>query len=515
MVADLARSLDRDERYRRLLEGLRRIVPFDAAALLQRDREVLTPVAVYGLSEDTMGRRFLAPEHPRLQAILDSRQPVRFPADSDLPDPYDGLVEGVGNQFHVHDCMGCNLYIDDQPWGLLTLDSMTTDAFDDIAHSDIETFVALTAATVKAANLITALEERVQRVHEVNRTLVGERTTSMIGESEVMRQLKEELEMLSASDLSVLIQGETGVGKELVASNLHAGSPRSDRPLVHVNCAALPESIAESELFGHVKGSFSGAHEGRRGKFELADRGTLFLDEVGELPVSIQAKLLRVLQSGEIQRVGSDRHIEVDVRIVAATNRDLRREVAEGRFRRDLYHRLSVYPIKVPPLRERRSDILRLAGYFAEQNRARLGCRSLRIGASAQRSMLQYDWPGNVRELEHVISRAALKAVARSPDRNRVITIDRESLSMDLEGAEPAAHQSAAPAAAATHAGAVGPAELPDTSGMPLRDAVERFQRHVIGQALRESDGNWSATARALGVDRSNLHRLATRLGLK
>ena len=180
---------------------------------------------------------------------------------------------------------------------------------------------------------------------------------------------------------------------------------------MHVNCAALPEALAESELFGHVRGAFSGAIAERAGRFEAAEGGTLFLDEVGELPLSIQAKLLRALQNGEIQRLGADRPRKVNVRIIAATNRNLKERVQEGSFRADLYHRLSVYPVPIPPLRERGNDVLLLAGFFLELNRARLGLRSLRLSVAAEDALHRYAWPGNVRELEHVVSRAALKAV--------------------------------------------------------------------------------------------------------
>lgn len=186
----------------------------------------------------------------------------------------------------------------------------------------------------------------------------------------------------------MLISGETGTGKELVAKAVHQGSPRAANPLVYLNCAALPESVAESELFGHVKGAFTGAISNRSGKFEMADNGTLFLDEIGELSLALQAKPLRVLQYGDIQRVGDDRSLRVDVRVLAATNRDLRQEVVEGRFRADLYHRLSVFPLSVPPLRERESDVVLLAGYFCEQCRLRMGLARV-ILAEAARNRLQ------------------------------------------------------------------------------------------------------------------------------
>ena len=186
-----------------------------------------------------------------------------------------------------------------------------------------------------------------------------------------MQQLKKEIEIVATSELNVLVGGETGTGKELVVKSIHEKSLRADHPLIYLNCAALPESVAESELFGHVKGAFTGAITHRRGKFEMADNGTLFLDEIGELSPSLQAKLLRVLQYGDIQRVGDDSSLRVNVRVLAATNRDLREEVLAGRFRADLFHRLSVFPLFVPPLKERGEDIMLLAGYFCEQYRLR------------------------------------------------------------------------------------------------------------------------------------------------
>lgn len=213
----------------------------------------------------------------------------------------------------------------------------------------------------------------------------------------------------------MLISGETGTGKELVAKAVHQGSPRAANPLVYLNCAALPESVAESELFGHVKGAFTGAISNRSGKFEMADNGTLFLDEIGELSLALQAKLLRVLQYGDIQRVGDDRSLRVDVRVLAATNRDLRQEVVEGRFRADLYHRLSVFPLSVPPLRERESDVVLLAGYFCEQCRLRMGLARVILAEAARNRLQQWSWPGNVRELEHAIHRAVVLARATRP----------------------------------------------------------------------------------------------------
>lgn len=312
--------------------------------------------------------------------------------------------------------------------------------------------------------------------------------------------------MVADSELPVLLLGETGVGKELFAHRLHRLSRRCNKPLIHVNCAALPESLAESELFGHAKGAFSGAVSERPGRFEAAEGGTLFLDEVGELPLAVQAKLLRTLQNGEIQRLGTDLPRHVNVRVIAATNRHLRDLVRDGSFRADLYHRLSVYPILIPPLRERGNDVLLLAGRFLELNRARLGLRSLRLSNDAQDALRHYGWPGNVRKLEHVISRAALKTVSRGVHRKDIITLEAELL--DLDRREPPL----------THAPPLATSAYPQSHLLPsasLRDAVEACQRQTIRQVLAAHGGNWAQAARQLEVDASNLHKLASRLGLK
>src|SRR5690606_25863853 len=254
--------------------------------------------------------------------------------------------------------------------------------------------------------------------------------TGIIGHSSALQQVLHEVDVVAQSDLPVLLMGETGTGKELFAQRVHASSARAKGPMVHVNCAALPESLAESELFGHVRGAFSGASTDRAGRFEAARGGTIFLDEVGELPLSIQAKVLRTLQNGEVQRLGADKPVKVDVRVVAATNRALKDAVSQGTLRADLYHRLSVYPVLVPPLRERGDDVLLLAGHFLEVNRARLGLRSLRLDAAAEAALLRYGWPGNVRELEHVMGRAALKLLSRGVNRRDIVTLTEDLLDL-------------------------------------------------------------------------------------
>jgi anaerobic nitric oxide reductase transcription regulator len=308
---------------------------------------------------------------------------------------------------------------------------------------------------------------------------------------------------VGGSDLTVLITGETGVGKELVAQAIHAASKRADQPLISLNCAALPDTLVESELFGHVRGAFTGATSDRRGKFELADGGTLFLDEVGELSLTVQAKLLRVLQSGQLQRLGSDKEHQVDVRLIAATNRDLAEEVRNGRYRADFYHRLSVYPLLVPALRDRGRDVLLLSGFFLEQNRSRMGLNSLRLSSDAQAALLAYDWPGNVRELEHLIGRSALKALGRCPVRPKILSLSAQDL--DLPQAAEATSEPSFTHSATAVEQVVG----------DLREAVDDFQRRLIGASLERHQHNWASAARELGLDRANLGRMARRLGLK
>lgn len=503
LIADLARDLPEDERYQRLLDALRQFLPADAAALLRLDGDTLVPVATTGLSPDTLGRRFRLDEHPRLLTLMSRRGATRFTAHSDLPDPYDGLITGHDGDLEVHDCLGCPLYLDDHPWGLLTLDALDSACFDRLELDHLEAFASVAAATVRVSEHISDLARKAARDEQLiahyRETADGAPRHRLSGRSKAFRQLQSEIALVSGSDLGVLITGETGVGKELVAQAIHAASARAPRPMISINCAALPENLVESELFGHVRGAFSGATRDRPGKFELANGSTLFLDEIGELPLVAQAKLLRVLQSGQLQRVGSDHEHRVDVRIIAATNRHLGEAVLAGRFRADLYHRLGSYPITVPALRERDKDVLLLAGTFLEENRARLGLRGLRLDQDAQTALLGHDWPGNIRELEHLISRAALRASAGRSDKHIAdITADLFDLPQRLPSAP---HTQSRP--------------LPEASSLPLRQACDAFQRDYIEATLAEHAGNWAAAARALGTDRGNLHRLARRLGLR
>ena len=268
---------------------------------------------------------------------------------------------------------------------------------------------AIAIAHARALRQIEQLKEQLELENDYLREDVrSDAPDGIIGSSPALRNVIEQVAIVAPTTATVLIQGESGTGKELVARGIHDRSPRRHRALISVNCASIPRELFESEFFGHVKGAFTGALRDRAGRFQAADGGTLFLDEVGEIPLDLQGKLLRVLQEGRFERVGDETTRRVDVRVIAATNRDLHQEVASGRFRRDLFYRLSVFPIVLPPLRERADDLPSLARHFLEQAAQRYGRRGLRLSARAIKALETYAWPGNVRELQHVIERAVL-----------------------------------------------------------------------------------------------------------
>lgn len=508
MTTDSVEPTTEAQRFRALLAAARGLVRCDAAALLRLEGEVLRPLAVDGLSDETLGRQFPVAAHPRFARLLESARGLRFAHDCGLPDPYDGLVAGQPTLLPVHDCMGAPLRLRGAVWGLLTLDALDPGTFEAVSPAQLDALIALVETGIEAAQTIQEMAARAQREQAVAQALRSGRGAprELLGNSPAMKQLCAEIDTVAASDLTVLLLGETGVGKDLVAQRLHARSRRREQPLVQVNCAALPETLADSELFGHKRGAFTGAVQDRTGKFELADGGTLFLDEVGELPLGVQAKLLRVLQSGEVQRPGSDRMLKVDVRMIAATNRDLPAAIAQGRFRADLYHRLSVYPLVVPPLRARGRDVVALAGGFLEENQHRLGARNLRLSPAAKAALLAHRWPGNVRELEHVISRASLRAFTEQRRGARWTAIEPHHLGLGASAAaapEVPAISEAPAAAVQAAAGAV-----------TLRDATAAFQRAWLAEALARHQGQVAKAAREAGMDRSNFHRTLRKLGL-
>jgi two-component system, NtrC family, nitrogen regulation response regulator NtrX len=316
----------------------------------------------------------------------------------------------------------------------------------------------------------------------------------MVGDSPGMRHVRELIERVAPTDARVLIIGESGTGKELVAAAIHAGSARREKPFVRVNSAAIPRDLVESEMFGHERGAFTGATERRIGRFELAHEGTLFLDEVGDLGAEAQAKLLRAIEAKEIERVGGGKPIPVDVRIIAATNHDLERAVADGRFREDLFFRLNVIPVHVPPLRERPDDIPQLVRHFSALYRARSGRPAPTWSPGALEVFMRYRWPGNVRELANIVERLA------------ILHADSEVLPEHVQAVVPV--NGGAPATPK------GP--LPDAAALehPLSDMLDEYERTLITRALSVAGGNVAEAARRLKTDRPNLYRRMRRLNI-
>jgi two-component system, NtrC family, nitrogen regulation response regulator NtrX len=337
--------------------------------------------------------------------------------------------------------------------------------------------------------LVIANALRQRRLEAENRALRArvDRQQTMVGESRVVQQLRDQIAMAAPTNGRVLIYGENGTGKELVARTLHMQSHRRLGPFVEVNCAAIPEELIESELFGHVKGAFTGAVSDRRGKFEVADGGTLFLDEIADMSVKTQAKVLRVLQEQTLELVGGSTRVRVDVRVVAATNKDLQSEIRSGRFRDDLYFRLNVVPIFVPPLRDRPDDIPLLADHFMAEFASDYGRRLKTFDAAATDVLQSYAWPGNVRELRNVIERLMIMVPGET-----ITAADLSFLDAPRER----------------------PVRTVSAGRMTLHDARDQFERDLILRTLAEQQGNMSRTADALGVERSNLYRKMKAFGI-
>jgi transcriptional regulator with GAF, ATPase, and Fis domain len=395
----------------------------------------------------------------------------------------------------IRSTIGVPLFQGTQILGVLQLDNRAAPAMFTSADVDaIGVLAANASLAVANARLIHRLSRAEEQLERENRFLKGRERARRGGASEIVGRAKATLDLVTQigkvadTRVSVLIEGETGSGKELVAAALHYESRRRERLFVAQNCAALPESLLESELFGHKRGAFTGATEDRKGLFEVADGGTLFLDEVTEMPLALQAKLLRVLQEGEVRPVGATTTKHVDVRIVAATNRTIEKEVTEGRFREDLFYRLKVFPLRVPPLRERREDIPLLAGHFLGRYTAEMGKPIAGYAQTAMELMMAYDWPGNVRELENEVQRLVIQV-----DPNGFIT--DELLSSKIRKV----------------VGAVSSAGV--TRGT-LKEMMDQVERHFVAEALRAHGNNKTSAAKALGITREGLHKKLRQLGM-
>ncbi|MEO6323780.1 MAG: sigma 54-interacting transcriptional regulator, partial [Thermoanaerobaculia bacterium] len=356
------------------------------------------------------------------------------------------------------------------------------------------------AVAIANARAFEEIEQLRARLEEENAYLREEVTVALgagdlVGESPGLRNVMQQIELVAPTQAAVLVTGESGTRKELVAREIHERSGRRGRALIKVNCSAIPDSLFESEFFGHVKGAFTGALADRPGRFELADGGTLFLDEIGEVPLAMQAKLLRALQEGELERVGDTRTRKVDVRIIAATNRRLKKEVDAGRFRQDLFYRLSVFPIEIPPLRERRTDIPALAVHFAAQSARRMNRPVPRISQGTMQRLVSHEWPGNVRELQNAIERAVILARGGA---------------LQFDTAVPGAHE---PAGVPVDSGAV-----PASPAMLTRTEWKLRERESIASALEESGGKifgHDGAAALLAMKPTTLSSRIVALGLK
>jgi len=397
----------------------------------------------------------------------------------------------------IRSVLGVPLWKGEEILGVLQMDNReSTGVF---TSSDLDVCAVLGhVASLAVANgrLVQRLRAAEEKLEKENRFLksreesrrVGKGEQEIIGRSPAMRSLFDQLGKVVDTRVTVLIEGETGVGKELIAAAVHYRSRRKDRLFVSQNCAAMPENLLESELFGHRKGSFTGAHEDKKGLFEIADGGTLFLDEVTEMPLSLQSKLLRAVQEGEVRPIGATQEKRVNVRIVAATNRNMEKEVAEGRFREDLYYRLKVFPIRVPPLRERREDIPLLAKHFLERYGSELGKPAAGYSQQAMELLQAYDWPGNVRELQNEVQRLVIQIEPGG-------FVTPELLSPRIRQIE----------------GVVD--KVKPTKGT-LKEMMDQLERWLLIEALREHDNNKTAAAKALGITREGLHKKLRGFGL-
>ena len=408
---------DLDRMVAHAFERLGQLVPYDLATVLLREGDSLRVAYAVGPLATGQLSTALIPVRGnlRLQQALKARsRPTTFEENDPGQDTFHGLLEMP----HGHSCLVAPLRSQGETFGLMTLDAMVCRQYPDSVLHHVGVFASLLALGLKQAEHRARLAERERNLaEEVTYFREVQRRDVLLeplrAESPAMRGILDQIRQVAPTTATVLITGETGTGKEKVAQTLHHLSPRREQPFIKVNCSALPATLIESELFGHVKGAFSGSTTARKGRFELADGGTLFLDEIGDLPLDLQPKLLRAIQEKEIDPLGSEKSRKVDVRLLAATHTNLQAAVAEGRFRQDLFYRLSVFPIHVPPLRDRPEDIPALAGAFLDRFARENRRAPIHLPAAVREQLETYAWPGNVRELHNVLERAAILSAGR------------------------------------------------------------------------------------------------------
>ena len=495
-AVDLGTSVERvDELLGESIETLGRLVPFDLATIMElRDDVLRVRVARGGLAGPAVREhRLQLAEFPGIRELLETGKSRAFDEHDHSGGDGDAF-DGVLDLPHGHSCMVVPLRVHDEALGVMTFDRKICGRYPEEVVQLADVFGKLLGVAMNYGAQSAVLGRLHNQLREQNRLLsekvVGSNDAGRLMEasrSQAMVRMVQHAQQVAVTDTPVLVSGETGTGKEVLANAIHAWSARAERPMVSINCAALPSGLIESELFGHVKGAFSGASSSRMGRFQAANGGTLFLDEVGELPLEAQAKLLRVLQEGCFEPVGSDRTIKVDVRIIAATNVDLVTAVAERRFREDLYYRLAVFPIALPPLRERADDVPIIAEGFLAALARRTGRGPWQLSDNAKHWLREQPWRGNVRELVNTVERATII--------------------------------NPGPVLEFAHAGEAAPAPTPAPGNGAAAPIVtlQEMERQHIERALRRTDGKISGkggAAELLGINPNTLRSRMKKLGL-
>lgn len=497
-LAELAGQPDQlDTVLRHALAALRDVVPYDLAAVLALQGEELTVEVAEGpLANDGVRRhRLRLQDFPTIVRALETRKPIALETHNhagDEGDPYDGVLDLE----HGHSCMVVPLFAADRSLGIITLDRMVCQTYQPEAVDLAGVYGQLVSYAMLFAEQSRLLNRYRLALQEQNRLLVEESGASdacdaiEANRSPKMRQVAELAKQGAAADIPILIRGETGTGKEVLAQAIHTWSRRVGGPFVKLNCAAIPENLVESELFGHVKGAFSGADRRRPGRFLTANGGTLLLDEIGDMPLSAQSKLLRVLQEGTFEPVGSDELVRVDVRVIAASHVDLEGAIERGAFRSDLFYRLAAFPLELPPLRERTEDIPDLAERFLEQLARRTGRGPWRLSDASFDALMEERWPGNVRELANALERATI---------------------LQPEGTIEPTHLS-------VHEGHAPRALEPEPEGRSRMLPLREHERRYLAKALRRTQGKIygsDGAARLLDLKPTTLQSKLKKHGLK
>lgn len=471
----LDRSLDLRDELGPVLKAIARHTGMlrGTMTLVNRETGDLYIEAAHGLSNEELERGRYRPGEGVVGRVVQTGRPMVIPQISQEPLFLNRTRARKNLSKNEISYICVPIKLESQVIGALSSDRLFSE--DVVLEEDFRLMTIIASMVANAVRLRQEYQEERNRLLEENSRLQNElqakfRPANMIGKSSGMQSVFDLIAQVAPSDATVLIRGESGVGKELVAHSIHYNSKRAAKPFIRVNCAALPESVIESELFGHEKGAFTGAQNQRKGRFELAHGGTIFLDEIGDLSAATQVRLLRVLQEREFERVGGDQTIKVDVRVITATNRDLEVAITDGSFRQDLYYRLNVFPVHIPPLRERKTDILELANFFVEKYSKANHKYVRRISTPAIDMLISYHWPGNVRELENVLERAVLLTTDD--------VVHGHHLPPTLQTAE---------------------ASNTKMSGT-LEETMFRVEHEMLVEALKNAKGNRAMAARELGI---------------